>query len=255
MLGELRDGVRPADRPRSPTAATRSTTPASMATFRSTTRQELAREVVAALPLRGRCLASGPHRAPVRHRDLAVRHQDHDPLRRELHRHLAVGRHPRGRPRPVRERRRARARAIAALQSRLARVPRVAEPHVGELGRPRSAVPGRDSTRAFASGSPSSSASVDAETLYRAANKVEPSLIRVEADQVTYNLHVVMRFELELEIFEGRLELADLPEAWNARIGRVPGRRGARRRARRAPGRSLGRRARSATSPPTRSAT
>ena len=59
---------------------------------------------------------------------------------------------------------------------------------------------------------------MDAETLYRAANKVEPSLIRVEADQVTYNLHIVMRFELELELLEGRLELADLPEAWNARI-------------------------------------
>ena len=59
---------------------------------------------------------------------------------------------------------------------------------------------------------------VDAETLYRAANKVEPSLIRMEADQVTYNLHIVMRFELELEIFEGGLELRELPEAWNARM-------------------------------------
>ena len=59
---------------------------------------------------------------------------------------------------------------------------------------------------------------VDADTLYRAANKVEPSLIRVEADQVTYNLHIVLRFELELEIFTGGIELADLPEAWNARM-------------------------------------
>jgi carboxypeptidase Taq len=64
---------------------------------------------------------------------------------------------------------------------------------------------------------------VDAETLYRAANKVEPSLIRMEADQVTYNLHVVMRFELELEIFEGRLELTDLPEAWNTRMAEYLG--------------------------------
>jgi carboxypeptidase Taq len=60
--------------------------------------------------------------------------------------------------------------------------------------------------------------SVDVETLYRAANKVEPSLIRVEADQVTYNLHVILRFELELEIFDGRVALADLPEAWNAKM-------------------------------------
>jgi carboxypeptidase Taq len=58
---------------------------------------------------------------------------------------------------------------------------------------------------------------VDVHTLYRAANKVQPSLIRMEADQVTYNLHIVLRFELELELFEGRLRLADLPEAWNAR--------------------------------------
>lgn len=58
---------------------------------------------------------------------------------------------------------------------------------------------------------------VDADHLYRAANRVEPSLIRVEADQVTYNLHIAMRFELELELFEGRLEPAELPEAWNAR--------------------------------------
>ena len=58
---------------------------------------------------------------------------------------------------------------------------------------------------------------VDPETLYRAANKVQASLIRMEADQVTYNLHIVMRFELELELFEGGLKLADLPEAWNAR--------------------------------------
>jgi carboxypeptidase Taq len=60
-------------------------------------------------------------------------------------------------------------------------------------------------------------ATVSPDDLYRAANRIEPSLIRVEADQVTYNLHIVLRFELEVELFEGRLEPADLPEAWNAR--------------------------------------
>lgn len=60
-------------------------------------------------------------------------------------------------------------------------------------------------------------AAVDAEGLYRAASRVQPSLIRMEADELTYNLHIALRFELELEIFEGRLALADLPEAWNAR--------------------------------------
>jgi len=64
---------------------------------------------------------------------------------------------------------------------------------------------------------------VDVDAIHRAANKVQPSLIRVEADQVTYNLHVILRFELELEIFGGRIELRDLPEAWNARMGEYLG--------------------------------
>jgi carboxypeptidase Taq len=53
--------------------------------------------------------------------------------------------------------------------------------------------------------------------LVRGANRVERSLIRIQADEVTYNLHILVRFELELEIFEGGLALPDLPEAWNAR--------------------------------------
>jgi carboxypeptidase Taq len=57
----------------------------------------------------------------------------------------------------------------------------------------------------------------DPDELYGAANVVRRSLIRVEADELTYNLHIVIRFELELELFEGRLAVADLPEAWNAR--------------------------------------
>ena len=58
---------------------------------------------------------------------------------------------------------------------------------------------------------------VTPEQLERTANRVERSLIRIEADEVTYNLHILIRFELELEIFEDRLALAELPEAWNAR--------------------------------------
>jgi len=56
---------------------------------------------------------------------------------------------------------------------------------------------------------------VPVEVFYRAINRVEPSLIRVEADEVTYNLHIMLRFELELALVEGRLTVADLPEAWN----------------------------------------
>jgi len=49
----------------------------------------------------------------------------------------------------------------------------------------------------------------------RAINRVEPSLIRVEADEVTYNLHIVLRFELETALFNGELKAADLESAWN----------------------------------------
>lgn len=56
------------------------------------------------------------------------------------------------------------------------------------------------------------------EDVYRAINRVEPSLIRVEADECTYNLHIILRFELEVELLEGRLAVRDVPEAWNARF-------------------------------------
>jgi carboxypeptidase Taq len=59
---------------------------------------------------------------------------------------------------------------------------------------------------------------VDVDTFYRAINKVEPSLIRTDADEVTYNLHVMLRFDLELALLEGTLAVADLPDAWRARI-------------------------------------
>lgn len=59
---------------------------------------------------------------------------------------------------------------------------------------------------------------LDAGQLYRAINIVEPSLIRAEADEVTYNLHVMLRFDLEADMLEGRLAVKDLPEAWNARM-------------------------------------
>jgi carboxypeptidase Taq len=59
-------------------------------------------------------------------------------------------------------------------------------------------------------------ADVSLDTFYRAINKVERSLIRTDADEVTYNLHVMLRFELELAILEGRLKVKDLPEAWRA---------------------------------------
>jgi carboxypeptidase Taq len=59
---------------------------------------------------------------------------------------------------------------------------------------------------------------VDDEAFFRAVNKSYPSLIRVEADEVTYNMHVLLRFELENELLEGKLKVKDLPEAWNQRV-------------------------------------
>lgn len=59
---------------------------------------------------------------------------------------------------------------------------------------------------------------VSLEDFYRAINYVTPSLIRVDADEVTYNLHVIFRFEIEKDLIEGRLEVDDLPRAWNQKV-------------------------------------
>lgn len=56
---------------------------------------------------------------------------------------------------------------------------------------------------------------VTAEDMYRAVNKVEPSLIRTEADEMTYCLHVLVRYEIEKQLIGGTLEVKDIPETWN----------------------------------------
>jgi carboxypeptidase Taq len=60
--------------------------------------------------------------------------------------------------------------------------------------------------------------SLDAESFYRAVNRVQPSLIRIHADECTYNLHIILRFELEQELVSGRLAAADASEAWDAKM-------------------------------------
>ncbi|QDU18587.1 carboxypeptidase M32 [Urbifossiella limnaea] len=65
---------------------------------------------------------------------------------------------------------------------------------------------------------PAALAGVEPERFYFAVNEVKPSLIRVEADEATYNLHVALRFELELGLISGDLAVADLPGAWNERF-------------------------------------
>jgi carboxypeptidase Taq len=65
--------------------------------------------------------------------------------------------------------------------------------------------------------------SIDADALYRAVNSVQRSLIRVNADETTYNLHIVLRFELELALVEGTLTVDELPAAWNEGMQRLLG--------------------------------
>ena len=60
--------------------------------------------------------------------------------------------------------------------------------------------------------------SVDLDTFVRAINRAEPGLIRVDADETTYSLHIILRFELEQELIAGTVALEDLPEIWNARM-------------------------------------
>ena len=66
-------------------------------------------------------------------------------------------------------------------------------------------------------------ARVDADAFYRAVNSVQRSLIRVDADETTYNLHIILRFELELALIEGTLAVDDLPAAWNEGMQRLLG--------------------------------
>ncbi len=59
---------------------------------------------------------------------------------------------------------------------------------------------------------------VDLGTFYKGINKVEPSPIRVEADEATYNLHIMLRLEIEIALMEGKLEVKELPAVWNAKM-------------------------------------
>lgn len=63
---------------------------------------------------------------------------------------------------------------------------------------------------------PEQTKDVTVEEFYRAVNRVQPSLIRVEADEVTYNFHIMLRVEIEMALLDGSLKVSDLPEAWNA---------------------------------------
>lgn len=70
----------------------------------------------------------------------------------------------------------------------------------------------------FQAAFPSYLSNVSLERFYKGINKVEPSFIRVEADEATYNLHIMLRLELEIALMEDSLEVRHLPEAWNTRM-------------------------------------
>ena len=166
------------------------------------------------------------------------RHPHHDAL---LHR---APRRPlrddaRVRARALRAPGRPGARAHAARARRLARHARVAEPHVGEPRRPVAAVLAPLLPAAAGAASPTRSRGYDAERWYREVNAVEPSLIRVEADEATYNLHIILRFELEQAMLADEFPLEQLPEEWNRADVGLPRDRGAERHARRPAGRPL----------------
>ncbi len=65
---------------------------------------------------------------------------------------------------------------------------------------------------------PSQLANVPLDVFYKGINRVEPSLIRTESDEATYNLHVMLRLELEIALLERRVEVRDLPEIWRDRM-------------------------------------
>lgn len=59
---------------------------------------------------------------------------------------------------------------------------------------------------------------LDLDTFYKAINQVQPSYIRVDADELTYSLHVILRFEIEMALIDGSLKVKDLPKAWDAKF-------------------------------------
>jgi carboxypeptidase Taq len=65
---------------------------------------------------------------------------------------------------------------------------------------------------------PAEFGSMAEDDFYRSVNHVEPSLIRVDADEVTYNFHIILRFELEQELIDGRVQVGEMPEWFNAKM-------------------------------------
>ena len=65
---------------------------------------------------------------------------------------------------------------------------------------------------------PDQLAGIDAETFWRAVNRVQPGLVRVESDELTYDFHIMLRVEIEAALIDGSLAVSDLPEMWNTKM-------------------------------------
>lgn len=70
----------------------------------------------------------------------------------------------------------------------------------------------------FKSFAPAEFQSIDSDSFYKAINEVQPTLIRIEADELTYALHIMIRYELEKALINGEIEVKDLPELWNQKM-------------------------------------
>ena len=124
----------------------------------------------------------------------------------------------RGRPRALRAGRRRRARGHAARLRHVRGRAREPVAPVGERGRAQPRLLGALLSAAPHSLSRTASRACRSKPSIARSTRCERSLIRTDADEVTYNLHVMMRFDLELRLLEGRLAVKDLPEAWRARF-------------------------------------
>jgi len=181
----------------------------------SPSEESMSPSMIGELPSRG-LLAHRSHRASLRDLDRPgdvrlTTLYDEQNLAMAVFSAMHEAGHASTKPRVDPELRRTRSRAPARSP---ARVPRAGSGRTGW----RASRPYLDGCcRGLRDRFPGAFDDVDPEQLDRSANHVERSLIRIEADEVTYNLHILIRFELELELFEGDLELTDLPEAWNAR--------------------------------------
>ena len=156
-------------------------------------------------------------RAPVL---LELRHARHPPDHAVLGErpHLALHGHARVRPRRLRARRQRLARAHAARPRASSSALHESQSRLWENVVGRSLPFWRWFFPQVQDAFPEVLADVDVERFHRAVNRVRPSFIRVDADEATYGLHIILRFELEQELLTERLSLDDLPEAWNARF-------------------------------------